>query len=249
VTIPSAGSASNGCPALSSYGLVVSSSTAMSELGEPMPDPGTAGAGARDEHARRKASREQRAREKHPYIGGLLLALQDEPQHQKAWARGAAGEEHVASLLAKYLDDDVIALHDRRIPGSRANIDHIVVAPSGVWVIDTKRYKGKATIDRPLLSKPRLVINGRDQTKLIDGLDRQVALVRTAMEQIAPDTPTRGALCFVDTDLPLIRTLALRGYPLLYPRALAKQINRAGLSGHGTVSATATALASIFVAA
>lgn len=220
----------------------------MSELGEPMPDPSTPGASARDEHARRKASRERRAREKNPHIAGLL-AWQDEPQHQKAWARGAAGEAQVAQLLAKYLDDDVIALHDRRIPGSRANIDHIVVAPSGVWVIDTKRYTGKATIDRPLLGKPRLVINGRDKTELIDRLDRQVVLVRTATQQIAPETPTRGALCFVDTELPLIRTLTLSGYPLLYPRALAKRINRAGPTGDGTVSAMATALASIFVAA
>jgi hypothetical protein len=221
----------------------------MSEPSEPMPDPRTAGASARDEHARRKASRERRAREKHPRIGGLLLALQDEPQHQKAWGRGAAGEEQVASLLAKYLADDVTTLHDRRIPGRRANIDHIAVAGSGVWVIDTKRYKGKATIDRPLLGKPRLMINGRDQTTLIDGLDRQVVVVRTAMKQIAPETPIQGALCFVGTDLPLIRTLTLRGYPLLYPKALAKRINRAGQTDDAVVSATAAALAAIFVAA
>jgi hypothetical protein len=99
---------------------------------------------------------------------------------------------------------------------------------SAMWVIDTKRYKGKATIDRRLLGKTKLVINGRDQTRLIDGLDRQVVLVRTAMEQIAPETPTRGALCLVDTDLPLMRTLTLSGYPLLHPKRLAKEINRAG---------------------
>lgn len=221
----------------------------MSELGQPTPDPGTPGASARTEHALRKASRERRAREKHRHIGGVLLALQDEPQHQKVWARGAAGEEHVAKLLAKYLDDGVILLHDRRIPHSRANIDHIAVAPSGVWVIDTKRYKGKATIDRPLLGKPRLVISGRDQTKLIDGLDRQVVLVRAAMQQIAPETPTRGALCFVDTHLPLIETLTVSGYPLLYPKRLAKRMNRAGPTSEATVSDTAAALASIFVAA
>ncbi len=34
-------------------------------------------------------------------------------------------------------------LHDRRIPGSKANIDHIVVGPAGVFAIDTKRYTGK----------------------------------------------------------------------------------------------------------
>jgi hypothetical protein len=221
----------------------------MSELGEPSPDPGRPGASARAEHGRRKASRDRRARAKHPRIGRLLLAWQDEPQDQKAWARGAAGEEQVAELLAKYLDDDVIVLHDRRIPGARANIDHIAVARSGVWVIDTKRYQGKATIDRPLLGTPRLVINGRDQTKLIDGLDRQVGLVRAAMQQITRDTPIRGALCFVDTDLPLIGTLTLSGYPLLYPKRLAKRINRADRTGVATVRATAAALATIFFAA
>ena len=116
-------------------------------------------------------------------------------------------------------------------------------------MIDTKRYQGKATIDRPLLGTPRLVINGRDQTKLIDGLDRQVVLVRAAMQQIARDTPTHGALCFVDTDLPLIGTLTLRGYPLLYPKRLAKRINRADRTGVATVRATAAALATIFFAA
>jgi hypothetical protein len=221
----------------------------MSEHRAPMSDPGTPGASAREEHARRKISREQRAHEKHPRIGRLLLALQDEPQHQKGWARGAAGEEQVAKLLAKYLDDGVALLHDRRIPGSRANIDHIAVARSGVWVIDAKRYKGKATIDRPLLGKPKLVINGRDQTRLIDGLDRQVVHVRNAMAQIAPETPIHGALCFVDTDLPLTATLSLSEYALLYPKALAKRINRDGPASDSAVRAVARALASVFVPA
>ena len=67
--------------------------------------------------------------------------MQDAPQHERSWARGAGGEELVARALAKHCPD-VAVLHDRRIPGSRANIDHIAVAATGVWVIDTKRYKG-----------------------------------------------------------------------------------------------------------
>ncbi|WP_249934607.1 nuclease-related domain-containing protein [Microbacterium ulmi] len=31
-------------------------------------------------------------------------------------------------------------MHDRRIRGTRANIDHIVIGPPGVWVIDAKRW-------------------------------------------------------------------------------------------------------------
>src|SRR5690349_12414256 len=43
-------------------------------------DVGTAGASARREFERRKARRDQRVRARHPKIGGLLLALSDEPQ-------------------------------------------------------------------------------------------------------------------------------------------------------------------------
>lgn len=219
----------------------------MSELGEGAAHHlGTPGASGREQYARRKANRERGARKKHPHIAWLLLALQDEPQHQQAWARGAAGEEHVAKSLAMYLIEPVVLLHDRRIPGSRANIDHIAVAPSGVWVIDAKRYKGKATISRPLFGRPKLVINGRDQTQLIDGLDGQVALVRTAMAEIAPESQIHGALCFVDTDLPLIGKLTLSGYPLLYPKALAKLINATGPASPEAVRDTAVALAAVF---
>jgi hypothetical protein len=117
-------------------------------------DVGIAGASARREHARRQANREKRVHDKHPRVGGLILALGDAPPHETVWARGAGGEEHIAKFLAKYLNDGVIRLHDRRIPRSRANIDHIAVAPSGVWVIDAKRYKGKVAVSRRMSRSP-----------------------------------------------------------------------------------------------
>ena len=39
--------------------------------------------------------------------------------------------------------DTFRVMHDRRIRGTKANIDHIAIGPSGVWVIDAKRYKDK----------------------------------------------------------------------------------------------------------
>jgi hypothetical protein len=61
-----------------------------------------------------------------------MLALGSIPTHETVWARGAGGEERVAKFLAKYHKADAVALHDRAIRGSRANIDHLVIAPSGV---------------------------------------------------------------------------------------------------------------------
>src|SRR5690349_12373316 len=56
------------------------------------PDLGSAGASAGREYERRRRNRAQRTRTAHPHIGGLLLALQGEPQHQVAFRRGQHGE-------------------------------------------------------------------------------------------------------------------------------------------------------------
>jgi len=121
------------------------------------------------------------------------------------------------------------------MPNSRANIDHIVVVASGVYVIDAKRYHGKIKVANPLFAAPKLKIGGRDRTKLVDGLGKQVAVVHAVLNTVAPDVPVRGCLCFLvpegvlaDSRLPLLRTLKIKGYPLYYPRRLAKRLNQDG---------------------
>jgi len=152
---------------------------------QPDLDIGTAGASGRREYERRRAKREDAMRERHPRIGNVLLKFQEAPAHEKAWATGARGEEELAACLARRCPK-VIVLHDRRMPGSRANIDHLAVAPSGVLVIDAKRYKGKIEVRRPFFGDAKLVIGGRDKTKLVDGLERQAAAVAAASRSCAP---------------------------------------------------------------
>ncbi len=207
---------------------------------------GTAGASALREYDRRRRSREQRVRQKHPRIGGLILALGDAPAHETAWARGAAGEQRVAAALAKYVHDDVVVLHDRRIQHSRANIDHIAIAPSGVWVIDAKRYKGKVAVRRPLFGSATLTIAGRDKTGLIQALADQVALVDSALVGIISGVPVHGALCFIDSELPLLGTLTLGGFAIVHPKPLAKRINSAGPLSQTGIGRLASQLAQLF---
>lgn len=193
-------------------------------------DAGTPGASARLEYERRRDNREQRIRAKHPKLGGLILAFSEEPQSTRAWERGAIGEEMLATRL-KDLPAPVRVLHDRRIPGTRANIDHVAVAPSGVWVIDAKRYKGK----RPSLQvnggilRPRtgtLRIGGRDGTKLVEGAFKQQHLVRDALGD--PREPVHAALCFLDADWPMIGgSFTVDGVHVIWPRLLVKRINEA----------------------
>ena len=59
-----------------------------------------------------------------------------------AWRRGAQGERRTARLLAPLERHGYQVFHDLAIPGSAANVDHLVVGPTGVFVIDSKRYRG-----------------------------------------------------------------------------------------------------------
>jgi hypothetical protein len=114
----------------------------------PAPEPhaidaGVAGRSARQEHERRAAKREAALKDRWGNrIGGVVLALTDEPQSTRAWAVGARGEEKLAEAL-----DGFTVLHDRRVPGTRGNIDHIVIAPAGVFVVDAKSYEGSIELD------------------------------------------------------------------------------------------------------
>ena len=182
------------------------------------------------EYERRKRNREQRTRKAHPHIGGLLLALRSAPQHESAFHQGAVAERAVADSLALRIGSDrVITLHNRRMPSGRGDIDHLAIAPTGVWVIDTKDWKGKVEISSPWLGRPRLLIRGRDCTKLVVGLERQIDAVRAALDDGGyHDIEVRGALCFTKADLPFLMTQTFRGHFLLYRRALAKRLNADG---------------------
>ena len=143
---------------------------------------GVAGSSARREYERRKAKDEEMLREKWGHFGGLAVALSDERPHTKSRDRGAIGEERLGARLNALAADGLAVLHDRRIPGSKANIDHIVVTPGGIWVIDAKRYKGRPElkIERGIL-RPRvekLLVGRRDCTKLVDGVLKQVDVMR-----------------------------------------------------------------------
>jgi hypothetical protein len=59
-----------------------------------------------------------------------------------AWRRGAAGERRTARLLDRLTDDGYVVFHDLAVPGSPANVDHLVIGPSGVFVIDSKQWSG-----------------------------------------------------------------------------------------------------------
>lgn len=220
---------------------------AAAETTRPELDRGQPGASVAREYRQRKRNRETRTRKAHPWIGCLLLALRGVPRHEWAFHRGEVGEKAVAASLEQHTaDGPTVILHDRRMPGGRGNIDHLAVAPTGVFVIDAKAITGKVRVAGSLFGATKLVIEGRDRTKLIDGLDRQVSAVRDALAAgDHVDVPVQGVLCFTTADLPLLGTRKMRGHLLLYRRALAKRLNGNGPLQPSMIEALARALAAV----
>lgn len=192
---------------------------------------GDAGASARAEYERRMAKREARVKERFPRAGGLLLKVFEEGQSTKAWVVGAVGEERIGGMLDGLAGPTLRVLHDRRIPRTRANIDHIVVSPNGVFVVDAKNYKGRVALAteggvfRPVVKK--LTVAGRDRTKLVDGVVRQVGLVTNALEDIP--VPVQGMLCFLGADWPMFGgAFVISDVGVMWPRRLRKLLTAPG---------------------
>jgi hypothetical protein len=79
-------------------------------------------------------------------VAGWGLRFRPSP-HAVAWRRGAAGERRTARLLNPLERHGWAVLHDLAVPGSQANIDHLVIGPGGVFVVDSKQYRGRLRLD------------------------------------------------------------------------------------------------------
>jgi hypothetical protein len=167
-------------------------------------DPGTPGASAQREYERRKAKAKSLVS---TTLDAVLTATTDEPQSTQAWARGAYGERKLAEVLAGVPNGKL--LHDRRIPGTQANFDHLVVAPAGVFVVDSKLRKGLIDIrsKRGFPSQDlRLFIGSRDRSSMVEKMAWQVRVVRRALEtaDFKPIPLLVPVICFVDGSWPVL---------------------------------------------
>lgn len=92
------------------------------------------------------------------------------------WQAGAVGEQRTATRLAPLSGEGWTVLHDRALPGSRANLDHLLVSPRGVVIVpDTKRWSAR---HRVRVVDGRLLHGDRDVTDRLCGIRHEAATVR-----------------------------------------------------------------------
>jgi hypothetical protein len=64
-------------------------------------------------------------------------------EQARAWQRGAQGERYTARLLDRFTRDGFVVFNDLAVPGdTSANVDHLVIGPTGVFVVDSKQWTG-----------------------------------------------------------------------------------------------------------
>jgi hypothetical protein len=245
------------CPNVAAVAPVVAEAPAVDAVTALVPDEqksidfGTAGASAQREHDRRAAKREERVKERFGRrFGGLLLAVVDEPQSTRAWAQGALGERKLAEALAGV--PDIVVLHDRKVPGTRGNIDHLVIAPGGLFVVDAKRYKGRLQIrDKGGLFRTewRLYVGGRDCSHLAENMGWQVKAVETLLGSVGCQVAITPVLCFLEVEWPLLfATESFHGVRLASPRSLRKLVTRTQVLDAAEIDKLARLLATGFPA-
>ena len=148
---------------------------------------------------------------------------------------GVEREYRVGRALRDALRDGELIFSDRRIDGAAQTTDHVVVATSGVWVIDAKRWKAvsfRATDDRG--SVARLYAGDHDVTALVDGLCD--CLFRVAAVVRDPSVPLRPAMAVLTEQCRFAAGLRFRlGKPIWHgdvligpPGVLVEQIRRSG---------------------
>lgn len=101
-----------------------------------------------------------------------------------------------------------------------------------VFVIAAKKYTGQVearNVGGPFRTDVRLYVNNRDRTKLVEGVLRQVDVVRAALGEDFADVEVRGVLCFVGCEWGwIMRTKRVKGVTALWPTALPDHVSVAG---------------------
>jgi hypothetical protein len=123
---------------------------------------GKAGRSAQRELERRRARDGARRRQR----WGLWLAVT---------LATPGGERRTACDLDR-LGPGYHVLHDLRLPGSRANIDHLVIGPTGVFTVETKHRKAPVVVGRRGVTGA-----GRTMRPAVDQARRQATAVSTAL--------------------------------------------------------------------
>jgi hypothetical protein len=130
-------------------------------------------------------------------VGSLALLVWGD-RRLGNFLKGAKGEEWVARELA-FLGAEYSIFNGLRLKGGKQNFDHIIVGPAGVFVVETKNWKGSVEF-----RDGRLYAGGKEPSRppLKQVKSASAELVAWIDDTGCGDVPVHSVLCFLGTKLP-----------------------------------------------
>jgi hypothetical protein len=162
-----------------------------------------------------------------PWLAGLLAAVGTAwrlrfraSQPTRAWHDGARGERATARRLRRLERQGYVVLHDLQVPGSHANLDHLAIGPAGVFVIDSKHYRGRLY----LAPDGMLWYAGYPLAQQLATVVWATMRLAEAL-QLPPEVPVRALMVVHRAHVPF-GGLAVAGVQVISPSSLAEALGR-----------------------
>jgi hypothetical protein len=130
-------------------------------------------------------------------IAAATLLWRDDLLVVQRQVQGAVGEETVAALLAPLEAEGFVVLHDLDTGGG--NVDHVVVGPTGIFVIETKAWTGRVYLE----PGPRLMCGAREEDPTIAQVLAEVFEVRRRLRHVGMDGWVEAFVALTATSLPM----------------------------------------------
>ncbi len=140
-------------------------------------------------------------------------------------------ERRLVSRLDAELAPPTEVLHDRSAPGARGSIGHVVIAPTGIWLVDAMDDTGRVRrrdVGGWRSSGERLFVGDHNRTKLVDAMGWQVAAVRAQLDDVGlGELPVHPVLCLtVATWGWFPKPFRIGGVLVTWPAALVTSVLR-----------------------
>ncbi len=129
-------------------------------------------------------------------VAAVLLVWGD--RRLANFLKGAKGEEWVAHELS-FLSSEYAVFNGLRLGGGKQNFDHVIVGPPGVFVVETKNWKGSVEF-----REGKLYAGGKEPSRppLKQVKAATVELASWLDDHGCGGLPVHSILCFLGTRLP-----------------------------------------------
>jgi hypothetical protein len=117
-------------------------------------------------------------------VGAVADLLLVPPHVVRDWRQAAAGERATGRLLARLERDGYLALHDRTTLREQVAVEHLLIGPSGLFVLDSRQWAAAKTEVRVLSG--RLWVGLESQADLLAEVRSQAAGVAREVSSALP---------------------------------------------------------------